>query len=125
MPSPDPSDPSALLPVSDAQARAVAEIMQALASPSRVQILDHLRHAPCAAGELAAAVGLEQNTLSNHLRLLRHLDLVVSERRGRNVIYALYDDHVVQLLEQVLEHVAHLKDAGRSQVVREQDGSDW
>lgn len=91
-----------------AQARAVAEIMQALASPSRVRILDRLRHAPCTVNELAAAVGLEQNAVSNHLRLLRHLALVASDRHGRHVIYALHDDHVVHLLNQVLDHVAHL-----------------
>jgi hypothetical protein len=32
----------------------------------------------------------------------------ISERRGRCVIYSLHDDHVAQLLEHVLQHVAHL-----------------
>lgn len=97
--------------VSPAAASAAAEIMQALASASRVRILDRLRRAPCSVGELAAAVGLEQNAVSNHLRLLRHLALVTSERRGRQVIYALHDEHVAELLEQVLDHVAHVHPA--------------
>lgn len=101
-------DPSEL--VSLAHAREAAEIMQALASPSRVRILDRLRRSPCSVGELAAAVGVEQNAISNHLRLLRHLALVTGERHGRHVIYALHDDHVAHLLGQVLDHVAHLDD---------------
>ena len=98
--------------VSARAAGAAAEIMQALSSASRVRILDRLRRDPCSVGELAEAVGLEQNAVSNHLRLLRHLALVTSERRGRHVIYALHDEHVSKLLEQVLDHVAHLPPAG-------------
>ena len=100
--------------VSLAAARAVAEIMQALSSASRVRILDRLRRSPCSVGELAASTGLEQNAVSNHLRILRHLALVDSERHGRQVIYALHDEHVTQLLEQVLDHVAHLHPTGMS-----------
>ncbi len=95
-------------------AQAAAEIMRALSSTSRVRILDRLRHTPCSVGDLADAVGLEQNAVSNHLRLLRHLALVTSERQGRHVIYALHDEHVNELLEQVLAHVAHLPLVGRA-----------
>lgn len=98
--------------VSMETASAVAEIMQALSSASRVRILDRLRGSPCSVNELAAAVGLEQNAVSNHLRLLRHLALVTSERQGRQVIYALHDEHVSELLEQVLDHVSHVPSAG-------------
>lgn len=103
----DPPAAADLVPL--ASARAAAEIMQALASPSRVRILDRLRRAPCSVSELAAAVDMEQNAVSNHLRLLRHLALVTGERRGRHVIYALHDEHVDRLLEQVLDHVTHLE----------------
>lgn len=103
-----PEPASAAEPLSLADARAAAEIMQALSSPSRVLILDRLRRSPCSVNELAAAVGLEQNALSNHLRLLRHLSLVRGERDGRHVIYELHDEHVADLLCQVLDHVAHL-----------------
>lgn len=43
------------------------------------------------------------------MRLLRNLGLVTGERRGRSVIYALYDNHVAELLEQALFHVEHLR----------------
>lgn len=99
-----------------ATARAAAEIMQALSSASRIRILDRLRRSPCSVSELAASIGLEQNAVSNHLRLLRHLALVTSERHGRQVIYALHDDHVTQLLEQVLDHVAHLHPSPATQI---------
>ncbi|MEW2486809.1 metalloregulator ArsR/SmtB family transcription factor [Streptomyces sp. NPDC048411] len=87
----------------------VAATLQALATPSRLRILARLQEGPCAATELADAVGMEQSACSHQLRLLRNLGLVTGERRGRSVIYALYDNHVAELLEQALFHVEHLR----------------
>jgi ArsR family transcriptional regulator, nickel/cobalt-responsive transcriptional repressor len=98
-------DPAQLAPEF---ARTVADTMQALATPSRLRILGRLHAAPCAVNELAAAVGMEPSAVSHQLRLLRHLGLVVGDRRGRQVVYDLYDDHVGELLEQAISHVEHL-----------------
>lgn len=87
----------------------VAATLQALATPSRLRILARLQEGPCPATELADAVGMEQSACSHQLRLLRNLGLVTGERRGRCVIYALYDNHVAELLEQALFHVEHLR----------------
>ncbi|MFF4398691.1 ArsR/SmtB family transcription factor [Streptomyces sp. NPDC001480] len=87
----------------------VAATLQALATPSRLWILARLQEGPCAATELADAVGMEQSACSHQLRLLRNLGLVTGERRGRSVIYALYDSHVAELLGQALYHVEHLR----------------
>jgi DNA-binding transcriptional ArsR family regulator len=90
-------------------ARDVAETMQALATPSRVRVLSRLRESACSVGELADAIGMEQSAVSHQLRILRHLGLVVGERRGRSVIYALHDSHVADLLDQAVFHVEHLR----------------
>ena len=90
-------------------ARQVAQTMQALATPSRVLILGRLRESPCSVGELAQAVDMEQSAVSHQLRLLRHLGLVINERRGRTVIYALHDSHVADLLDQAVFHVEHVR----------------
>ena len=89
-------------------ARVVAERMQVLSAPSRVQILGRLKDGPCAVGELAEAVGMEPSAVSHQLRQLRHLGLVVGERQGRCVFYALHDQHVAELLDQAVFHVQHL-----------------
>ncbi|TXS46957.1 ArsR/SmtB family transcription factor [Streptomyces sp. t39] len=87
----------------------VAATFQALATPSRLYILARLREGPTSVGELAAAVGMEPSACSHQLRLLRNLGLVTGERRGRSIVYALYDDHVAELLDQALHHVEHLR----------------
>lgn len=95
--------------LSAATARSVAETMQALATPSRVRILSRLGAGPCSVGELAGAVAMEQSAVSQQLRVLRHLGLVVGERDGRQVIYALHDDHVGALLTEAVSHTDHLR----------------
>jgi DNA-binding transcriptional ArsR family regulator len=93
-------------------ARAVAATMQALATPSRVRILSRLAVGPCSVGGLADHLQLEHSAVSQQLRLLRHLNLVVGERDGRRVVYALHDDHVGVLLAQAVSHAQHLRAGG-------------
>lgn len=92
-----------------ATAQQIADVMQALATSSRVQILGRLRESPCAVGELAEAIGMRQPAVSHQLRLLRQLGLVTGQRRGRQIVYALYDDHVADLLDQAVYHVEHVR----------------
>lgn len=90
-------------------AREVAQTIQALSAPSRVLILGRLIESPCTVGELAEEVGMEQSAVSHQLRTLRHLGLVVGERQGKHVLYALHDDHVATLLAEAVYHVEHLR----------------
>lgn len=90
-------------------AASVAATLQALATPSRLLILTTLRHGPCPVGELAVAVGMEQSAVSHQLRLLRALGLVSGTRRGRHVVYSLYDNHVAMLLDEAVYHIEHLR----------------
>jgi DNA-binding transcriptional ArsR family regulator len=90
-------------------ARSVAGTMHALATPSRVRILSRLAAGPCSVGELARHVAMGQSAVSQQLRVLRHLGLVVGERDGRQVIYALHDEHIRALLEEAVSHAEHLR----------------
>jgi DNA-binding transcriptional ArsR family regulator len=68
--------------------RAVAEEyaswFRALADPSRVQIVEFLaRQArPMSVGEIVAAVGLAQSTVSQHLKILAEVRFVLAEPVG-------------------------------------------
>ena len=98
-------------------AAAVAETMQALSTPSRLLILDCLRRSPQPVAEIAMAVGMEQSAVSHQLRVLRHLGLVIGERHGRQVIYALHDEHVGDLLDEAVGHVEHLRLGTRTTLI--------
>jgi DNA-binding transcriptional ArsR family regulator len=108
----------------DAQtARAIAERMQVLSTPSRVQILGQLKQGSCSVGELADAIGMDASAVSHQLRQLRHLGLVVGERHGKQVIYGLHDPHVAELLDQAVFHVEHLRLDARQSVARRAQAS--
>jgi DNA-binding transcriptional ArsR family regulator len=92
-----------------ALSRTVAETLQALATPSRLRILARLHEGPCPVNELAEAVAMEPSAVSHQLRVLRTLGLVTGERRGRQVVYELYDEHVAQLLTEAMSHVEHVR----------------
>ncbi|AGS73231.1 putative regulatory protein [Streptomyces collinus Tu 365] len=87
----------------------MATTLQALATPSRLLILARLREGSLPATELAAEVGMEQSACSHQLRLLRNLGLVVGTRKGRSIVYSLYDNHVAALIDQAIYHVEHLR----------------
>jgi DNA-binding transcriptional ArsR family regulator len=89
-------------------AEGAAESIHALSAPSRLRILALLHAGPVSVNEIASAVGMEGSAVSHQLRLLRHLGLVTGRRDGRRVVYELYDDHVAELLEQVVSHVEHV-----------------
>ena len=95
-------------PLTREVAHEVAGVMQALATPSRLLILDRLRRGPSSVGDLSRAVSMEQSAVSHQLRILRPLGLVVSERRGRQIFYDLHDPHVGDLLQEAIGHAEHL-----------------
>lgn len=92
-----------------ASAASVAATLQALATPSRLLILAALRREPCTPSRLAEQLGMEQSAVSHQLRLLRNLGLVAATRQGKNMVYALFDNHVAQLLDQAVYHSEHLR----------------
>lgn len=64
--------------------------LAALAQPTRLDAFRLLvRHEPkgLPAGEVARALGVPQNTLSTHLNVLSHAQLVTSARAGRSIVY--------------------------------------
>lgn len=87
----------------------VAEVMQALATASRVRILGRLREGACPVNELAVAVEMEPSAVSHQLRVLRHLGLVVGVRQGRQIVYGLHDSHVAVLLDEAVFHLEHVR----------------
>ena len=76
-----------------------AKLFRGFSDPSRLAILEILRHGPLSVGEIVKATGLSQSNTSNHLRCLGDCGLVAAEQRGRFVSYRLSDDKIEQLLQ--------------------------
>ena len=80
---------------------------KAVADPTRMRILYALAKKEVCVGDLAAALGMTKSAVSHQLRALRGEGLVRARRAGKNIFYALDDQHVTQILETTIEHVRH------------------
>ena len=94
-------------PLREHESVAIADLMNALAAPSRVRLLFALREGERSVGDLAADAALTPSAASQQLRILRHLRFVSSRRDGRSTLYRLHDDHVAVLLDEVRNHLDH------------------
>ena len=56
-------------------------------------------------GDVAAQMNMSTAAVSHHLRMLRQGNLVTDHRQGKEVFYALADDHVTSILSLGMEHV--------------------
>lgn len=82
-----------------------AKLFRGFSDPSRLAILEILRHGPLSVGEIVKATGLSQSNTSNHLRCLGDCGLVSAEQQGRFVSYQLSDvkiKHLLQLADDLL-----------------------
>jgi DNA-binding transcriptional ArsR family regulator len=69
------------------RAAASADAWNAVAEARRRAILDYLAPAERQVGEIVAALGAEQPSVSKHLRVLRQAGLVRVRRDGRRMLY--------------------------------------
>lgn len=82
-----------------------ASIFSAFANETRLRAVVALaRSGPMAVSEIQHVCRLEQTALSHQLRILRDQELVVTERRGKQVMYRLADQHVASILDEGLKH---------------------
>ncbi len=85
----------------------LAEIFGALADSSRAKIIHLLVHEELCTCDIAAALGMSDSSVSQHLRILRALRLIRSRRAGKFVYYNLDDAHVTMLVQIGLAHQGH------------------
>ncbi|HZM10146.1 MAG TPA: metalloregulator ArsR/SmtB family transcription factor [Candidatus Limnocylindrales bacterium] len=70
-----------------ARAATTSDAFNAVAESRRRQILVHLMHAERSVGDIVVALGLEQPSVSKHLRVLRNVGLVWVRRNGKHMMY--------------------------------------
>jgi DNA-binding transcriptional ArsR family regulator len=70
-----------------ARAATTSDAFNAVAEPRRREILDYLALAERPVGDLVAGLGMEQPSVSKHLRVLRDVGLVRVRRNGRHMLY--------------------------------------
>ncbi|WP_424969917.1 ArsR/SmtB family transcription factor [Dinoroseobacter sp. S76] len=87
------------------QTTELAQTFGLLADPTRLSIVISCMDQERSVGEIAETLGLSTSLTSHHLRLLRSAHILRSERRGKQVFYAMADACVESVLNTMIEHV--------------------
>lgn len=89
----------------DSLPRLQAEVLQALAHPTRVAIVEVLRSGEVTAGKLGETLGLEQANVSQHLSILRTKKIVTTRKVANQVFYSLRDPILTKVLDILRRYV--------------------
>jgi DNA-binding transcriptional ArsR family regulator len=80
-------------------AEEAAALLKALAHPARLLVLCRLVEGEASVGELQPLVGLSMSALSQHLAVLREMDLVTTRRESQTIYYSVADGPAVRVLD--------------------------
>ena len=86
----------------DSMHEAAAEacrLMKALANPDRLMLLCQLSQGEASVGELEAALGILQPTLSQQLGVLREEEIVQTRRDGKHIHYRIDSPQALAVLQ--------------------------
>ncbi len=78
-----------------------AEVLKALAQPTRLKILECLRGGERCICEIIPAVGGEQSNISRHISLMQKSRLVSTRKDGVKVMVKVTDPKIFTILDQV------------------------
>jgi DNA-binding transcriptional ArsR family regulator len=82
-----------------ARAATTSDAFNAVAEPRRREILEYLAVAELPVGDLVLRMGIEQPSVSKHLKVLRDVGLVRVRRNGRHMMYRANPEAIRPLYE--------------------------
>lgn len=88
-------------PLPDELIELIAERFRAIGEPLRIRILEQLRDEPRSVQDLVSALGTSQQNISKHLGVLRGLGIVTRRKVGTYAYYAIEDESLLRLCDEV------------------------
>lgn len=78
-----------------------AEVLKALAQPTRLKILEFLRNGERCICEIVPAINGEQSNVSRHISLMQKSHLVTTRKDGVKVMVKVRDPKVFEILDSI------------------------
>lgn|GEM_PF-1022180 len=82
-----------------------ARLLDALAHPNRVRILEAIKSGYTCSCEIAPDLNMEQSNLSRHMKILVDRGILIPEREGVRINYRIADEDIFKLLDMAGELV--------------------
>ncbi len=78
-----------------------AEVLKALAQPTRLKILEFLRNGERCICEIVPAINGEQSNISRHISVMQKSNLVTTRKDGVKVMVKVADPKVFDILDHI------------------------
>jgi DNA-binding transcriptional ArsR family regulator len=91
------------LDIMRASAAQACGLLKALANPDRLLLLCQMAQQEACVGDLEAATGIRQPTLSQQLGILRELELVSTRREGKLIFYSIASEQAMAVMHVLYE----------------------
>lgn len=89
----------------DGRIEEMAARFKAISEPSRLKILLALEGGELCVEHIVDAVGGNQSAVSHQLKTLKDNKIIKCRRKGKNVLYAVSDWHVLTMINVAKEHL--------------------
>ena len=85
----------------------VAELFKAFADTTRIKIISVLKEEELCVGAISELINVSQSAVSHQLRALKAAKIVKPTRKGKQIFYALDDEHVKKIFDMGFEHITN------------------
>ncbi|MZQ75058.1 MAG: autorepressor SdpR family transcription factor [Peptoclostridium sp.] len=79
------------------------DLFKALSDPTRRKILELLKEKDMSAGEIADYFNISKPSISHHLNILKNANLVLWEKDGQNIIYAINTTAMQEIVKWIFD----------------------
>ena len=83
----------------------LSELFKLFGDETRIRIIYTLYQKELCVGEICSILNMSQSSVSHQLKNLKQSRLIKSRKDGKEVFYALNDDHIEKIFTLAMEHV--------------------
>ena len=80
-----------------------AELCKVFSNPTRLEILNLLGDKEMSVTELIQKTKLRQANISQHLSIMKSKEIVISDRKGKNIYYKLTNPKIIKAFDIIRE----------------------
>ncbi len=94
-----------------------AEMLKAMAQPTRLKIIEFLRDGERCVCEIFPAIGEEQSNTSRHLNMMQAAGVLSRRKEGLKIFYAIKHTEILEIVD-IVTRIVKKDIAGRHELLK-------